>query len=144
MRNDALQKLDGLVGDWKLSMTDAWFLDARDVRVGGTASFGWLGDAFLEFRASLGRDHVTWHWVIGRSDPREQLMLLYHDERGVCRVFDMTFGEGLWTLTREDPGFHQRFVATLDDGRIVGRSEASEDAGATWRKDFDLIFERQR
>jgi hypothetical protein len=26
--------------------------------------------------------------------------------------------------------------------RIVGRWEASEDAGATWRKDFDLIFER--
>jgi hypothetical protein len=54
----------------------------------------------------------------------------------------MTFGNGEWALLREDPDFHQRFVATVTDDRMLGRWEASEDAGATWRKDFDLIFER--
>jgi len=29
------------------------------------------------------------------------------------------------------------------DNRIVGRWEASEDEGSTWRKDFDLVFERR-
>lgn len=144
MKNDALGNLEGLIGEWKLTMTDAWFLDSPEVRVEGTATFGWLGQAFVEFRGSLGRDHGSWHWVIGRSDPREQLVLLYHDERGVCRVFDMTFGDGQWTLSRQDPDFHQRFIATVGDGRIEGRWEASEDSGATWRKDFDLIFERER
>ena len=83
-------------------------------------------------------DHGSWHWVIGRSDAREQLVLLYHDDRGVLRVFEMTFDDGQWTLVREDPDFHQRFIASVDRDRIAGRWEASEDAGSTWRKDFDL------
>jgi hypothetical protein len=142
VRNEALGALDGLVGTWKLTMTDAWFVESRDLELPGTATIGWLGDAFLELRATLGMDHGTWHWVIGRNDPREQLVLLYHDERGVLRVFDMTFGDGKWTLTREDPDFHQRFIATVERDRIAGRWEASDDAGATWRKDFDLFFDR--
>ena len=144
MKNEALSELDGLLGDWKLTMTDAWFLDSPEVEVDGSATIAWLGDAFLELRATLGRDHGNWHWIIGRSDPREQLVLLYHDERGVLRVFDMTFAGGQWTLVREDPDFHQRFVATVTGNRIDGRWEASEDSGTTWRKDFDLVFERRR
>jgi len=144
VRNEALEQLDGLVGDWKLTMADAWFLESPDIEHAGSATIAWLGEAFLEMRATFGRDQGTWHWVIGRSDPRDQLVLLYHDERGVCRVFDMTYSDGQWTLTREDPDFHQRFIATVDGDRIVSRWEASEDFGITWRKDFDLIFERRR
>lgn len=77
----------------------------------------------------------------GRSDANDQFVALYQDHRGVCREFAMTFGGRHWTKTREDPDFHQRFVADVDD-RILGRWEASEDAGNTWRKDFDLTFER--
>ena len=143
MRSEALAQLEGLVGDWKLTMTDAWFLDDPGVEVEGEATIRWLGDAFLELRGTLGADQSTWHWVIGRSDAREQLVLLYHDERGVLRVFDMTFADGLWTLVREDPDFHQRFIATVDGDRIAGRWEASEDFGTTWRKDFDLFFDRR-
>jgi hypothetical protein len=143
VRSEALSKLEDLVGDWKLTMTNAWFLESLDVKGEGTATIQWLGEAFLEMRSTLGQEHSSWHWVIGRSDAREQLVLLYHDERGVLRVFDMTFGDGQWTLTREDPDFHQRFIATVQRDRIDGRWEASEDAGATWRKDFDLIFERR-
>ena len=143
MRNEELAKLEMLVGEWTLTMTDAWFLDSPDMRVSGEATLAWLDDSFLELRGSLGTDQGSWHWVIGRSDAREQLVLLYHDDRGVLRVFDMAFGDGKWTLTREDPDFHQRFIATMADDRIDGRWEASEDGGATWRKDFDLIFERR-
>jgi hypothetical protein len=142
MRNEALQKLGGLVGEWSMTMTDAWFLENRDLKVHGRATIDWLGDAFLEVRATLGTDQGTWHWVIGRSDARDQYVLLYHDERGVLRVFQMTFGDGQWTLAREDPDFHQRFIATVEPDRISAHWDASEDAGQTWRKDFDLFFER--
>lgn len=54
----------------------------------------------------------------------------------------MTFAAGAWTLHREDPDFHQRWIATVTPDRIEGRWEASEDAGATWRKDFDLTYVR--
>jgi hypothetical protein len=54
----------------------------------------------------------------------------------------MTVADRQWTLLREDPDFHQRFVATVSPDRIDGRWDASEDQGTSWRKDFDLIFER--
>lgn len=60
----------------------------------------------------------------------------------MCRQFTMAFGGGNWTMTRADPDFHQRFVAEVEEDRILGRWDASEDCGTTWRKDFDLVFER--
>jgi len=57
-------------------------------------------------------------------------------------VFAMTFDDSQWVLSREDPDMFQRFIADMGPQRIAGRWEASEDHGNTWRKDFDLIFER--
>jgi hypothetical protein len=143
MKNEALTKLDGLVGTWDLTLSDAFFLDEGRAVAHGSATIEWLGDAFLVFRGSIGdQDYSTWDFVIGRSDANEQFTVLYHDERGVCRVFAMTFADGEWVMLREDPDFHQRFVASVEADRINGRWEASEDAGQTWRKDFDLTFKR--
>lgn len=80
--------------------------------------------------------------VLGRNDARSAYTALYKDERGVCRVFEMTFEESRWVLSREDPDMYQRYVGEVGPDRITGRWEASEDRGATWRKDFDLTFER--
>ena len=86
-------------------------------------------------------------WVLSRSDARDSFIALSYDERGVLRVFDMTFtgAGGEWMLTREDPDFYQRFVGTVsaDGNRIDTHPDASEDNGKTWRKDFDLTFERR-
>ena len=142
MRNEALAELDWLVGTWDLMMTDAWFLESPDVEVHGSATVIWLGEAFLHLHSTWG-DDSTWDWVIGRSDSHEQLTVLYHDDRGVCRVFTMAVDEGEWRMERADPDFYQRIVGTVSRDRILARTEASEDEGKTWRKDFDLIFERR-
>lgn len=139
MRNEALETLDVLVGEWTLTMSDAWFLEPPDTEVHGTATVEWLGDAFLLVRSTLEGEMSL---AIGRSDAHDTYAVLYHDDRGVCRVFVMTWGGGHWTMSREDPDFHQRFVARVAPDRIRGRWEASEDQGRTWRKDFDLVFER--
>jgi hypothetical protein len=141
VRNPALEPLDVLVGEWNLTLTDAWFLESRDVRQHGHATARWLGDAFIELEAELEGEHV-WHFVLGRSDANEQLVALYHDPRPTSRLYHMSFTGDDWALHREDPDFHQRFVARVSADRIEGRWDASEDQGATWRKDFDLIFER--
>jgi hypothetical protein len=141
VRNPALEPVDVLVGEWALTLTDAWFLESRNVRQEGRASARWLGDAFIELEAEMEGEHV-WHFVFGHSDANEQFVALYHDPRPTSRLFRMTFTGAEWTLYREDPDFHQRFVARVSADRILGRWEASEDRGATWRKDFDLIFER--
>jgi len=135
MRNPAVEAVDVLVGEWTLTLTDAWFLESRDVRRHGRATGRWLGDAFIELEAEMEGEHV-WHFVLGRSDANEQLIALYHDPRPTSRLYRMTFTGRDWTLFREDPDFHQRFVASVSADRIQGRWEASEDDGATWRKDF--------
>ncbi|MET7399770.1 hypothetical protein ABZS66_40450 [Dactylosporangium sp. NPDC005572] len=142
MRNPAMEALDVLVGQWRVTLTDAWFLGSREVRRHGRAVGRWLGEAFVEFDAGLNGE-PAWHFVFGRSDSDEQLLALYHDPRPMSRLYRTTFTGGEWVMLREDPDFHQRFVATVTADRIEGRWDASQDGGDTWRKDFDLIFERE-
>ncbi|GAA4411587.1 hypothetical protein GCM10023148_04360 [Actinokineospora soli] len=146
MRSDEMQRLDVLVGSWRTTMRNAWFLEPASLEVPGTATGEWLGDAFVVFRwtmaGDVGKATSEMVLVLGRSDPNDAYTALYHDERGVCRVYGMAFEDGRWVLSREDPDMFQRFVAEVAPGRISGRWEASEDQGATWRKDFDLVFER--
>ena len=141
MRNPALEPLDVLVGEWTLTLSDSWFLESRDVQQRGRATARWLGEAFIELEAEL-EGVPMWHFVFGRSDANGELLVLYHDPRPTSRLFRVTVADREWTLAREDPDFHQRFVATVTQDRIDGRWDASEDQGASWRKDFDLIFER--
>lgn len=141
MRNEKVVELDALVGNWDLTLSGAWFLDSPETEQHGRATFEWLDDAFVVMRSTMEGEPI-WDLVFGRSDAREQWYALYHDTRGVNRLFDMAFDGRTWTMSREDPDFHQRFIADLEPDRIVGRWEASEDKGRSWRKDFDLIFQR--
>jgi hypothetical protein len=150
-RNEALQQVAAvLVGTWKLTMTNAWFWENPAAVVEGSATVEWLDDAFLIMRWVLGQESETISeavWVLSRSDARDAFIALSYDDRGVLRVFDMTFtgAGGVWMLTREDPDFYQRFVGMVsaDGNRIDAHPDASEDTGTTWRKDFDLTFERR-
>jgi hypothetical protein len=144
MKSEAMSALDVLVGEWNLTLTNAWFLDSMETRLEGVATFEWLDEAFLFWRWWAGDENEPAELVIGRNDARDAYTVLSHDYRGVSRVFGMTWGDGLWTLFREDPDFHQRLEATVEPDRIDAHFDASEDAGRTWRVDFDLIFERRQ
>ncbi len=146
MRNDAMQQLDVLTGSWQTTLRNAWFLDPPEQEVPGSATVEWLGDAVVVFRWTMeddvGKATSEMVLVLGRSDANDAYTALYHDERGVCRVYAMTFDGVHWILNREDPDMYQRFIADVEPERIAGRWEASDDQGSTWRKDFDLDFER--
>jgi hypothetical protein len=143
-----LMRLEPLVGNWDVTLTHAWFLDSLDTEIHGAATVEWYADAFLLLRGEFpGRTPEqggsAWWMAFARNDPRDSFVALYHDDRGVSRVFDMTFADGEWTLLRDDPDFHQRIVMRLGDDRLDWRAEASDDAGRTWRKDLDYIFTRR-
>jgi hypothetical protein len=146
VRSEAMQQLDVLVGSWRTTMSNAWFLDPPDQEVPGSATVEWLHDAFVVFRWTMEGDVGTatseMVIVLGRSDANDAYSALYHDERGTCRVYAMTFDGSQWILNREDPDMFQRFIAEVAPDQISGRWEASDDQGTTWRKDFDLVFER--
>jgi hypothetical protein len=141
-RNTELERVAAMfVGDWTLTITNQWWLDDPTTVVSGTATGEWVGDSFVRLQAAI--DGLpTWHWVFGRNDARDQFVVLYHDERGVLRVFDLTLDDDSWTMSRTDPDMHQRLLARIEGDRMIGHTDMSEDQGATWRKDFDLIFQR--
>jgi hypothetical protein len=86
--------------------------------------------------------------IIGRDESRGTLLQHYFDQRGVARVYEMSFEDGVWKLerTKEDFSpfeFAQRFTGTFseDGGRIYGTWEIAHDK-RTWEKDFDLHYIR--
>ncbi|MET0910808.1 MAG: hypothetical protein ABWZ99_15180 [Ilumatobacteraceae bacterium] len=141
-RNEELERVAAIfVGRWTLSITNQWWLDDPNIVTTGTAIGEWLGQSFVRLQAEFD-GQPTWDFVFGRNDARDQFVVLYHDERGVMRVFDLTLDGGSWAMSRTDPDFHQRFVGRVDGDRIVAQTDASEDQGVTWRKDFDIAFDR--
>ena len=57
-------------------------------------------------------------------------------------MFRLTIDGDAWEMQRADPDFHQRIVGRVEGDRMVGSADASEDQATTWRKDFDLVWER--
>ena len=81
--------------------------------------------------------------VIGCDGANGTYYQLYSDDRGVCRVVQMSIGNGELRMWREGAPFAQRFIGTFSsDGKtITGHSEMAED-GTNYHHDFDLTFRK--
>ncbi len=141
MRNPVLQQLDVLIGEWKITVDNCWFFESLETQKFGHATIAWLGEGFVTLEAEM-EGEPAWHFVFGRSDADDQSLALYHDPRGTSRLFRMELGDGTLSMARADPDMHQRMGGTFTPDRIAWSADASDDAGVTWRKDFDLVFDR--
>lgn len=144
MQNPALSELGVLIGVWRVELTNAEFLDDGGA-ASGTMTVDWLDGAFVVLRSSMDdAGPPASVSVIGRNEERDDYELLYADERGVSRIYRMSFKDHVWIQRREDPGFHQRFEGTIElgDNRIVAAWMKSHDDGTTWEHDFDLTYTR--
>jgi hypothetical protein len=139
---DALKKLEPLVGEWKMTAAppggEPWPGEGR-------ATFEWHDSrAHLIERTTVDipgvPDGVS---IMGCDAANGTYYQLYSDDRGVCRVYEMSIGNSEWKLWREGEPFPQRFTARFGaDGRtIVGRWEKAED-GTNYTTDFDLTYTR--
>jgi hypothetical protein len=81
--------------------------------------------------------------IIGCDAANGTYYQLYSDERGVCRVYEMSIDDHEWRLWRTGEPFAQRFAGRFEDGgdTIVGRWELAED-GINYRLDFDLTYRK--
>ena len=138
----ALRQLEPLVGEW---VFEAKWPDGNLWPGGGRVTFEWHpSGAHLVQRGTAelpeAPDNIS---IIGCDAANGTYVQLYSDERGVCRVYQMTIGNGEWRLWREGEPFSQRFTATFtDDGNtITGRWEIAEDF-TNYTPDFDLVFRR--
>ena len=143
--------LEPLIGAWSLAMVmPGDELPSPVPDFGARATFEWMGDkAFVLERWTVpipeAPDGLA---VIGWDEGRGTFLQHYFDERGVARVYEMSFEGGVWRLERLKPDFSpydfaQRFTGRLtgDGSRIDGTWEIAEDK-VTWAKDFDLIYTR--
>ncbi|WP_131737298.1 hypothetical protein [Actinomadura roseirufa] len=137
--NPALNDLDALIGEWDVAVPMLTTARGR-VRVERAE-----GGAFLRLRSEAPAPVPSSTMMIGRDDASGAYTALYHDSRGVSRLYQMGFAGGVWTMWRAAPGFHQRFSGTLsgDGSEIRASWERSED-GSSWALDFDLTYTRTR
>ncbi|WP_019929968.1 hypothetical protein [Nocardia sp. BMG111209] len=146
-RNPALDRLDTLVGRWRVVATfPAGFFAADDppvTRGGGATTFEWLdGRHFLLQRFTTGDAGPPSGIAVIGLDPDGLFRQHYYDSRGVARVYHMSVADDVWRLWRLEPGFSQRFTGRLAAGgaRIDGLWERSAD-GESWDTDFELSYE---
>jgi hypothetical protein len=131
-------RLAPLVGEWIVEGTHP---AEPAIAVRGRASFEWLE----------GGRFVVERWTVEHPDFPDGIAILgegesglaqhYFDSRGVARVYAMSVSDETWELSRDAPGFAQRFVGAFsDDGStITGRWEKSTD-GSDWKLDFHLTY----
>ena len=141
MRNPALDALSPLIGRWTVELANAEFLEEGQT-MEGTATVEWLDDAFVVMRSEMPGGPPRSTSVIGRNESRETYEMLYYDERGVSRIYEMTFDGRSWSLSRADPDFHQRFVAELTDADTIRARWEKSDGSGPWEHDFDLTYTR--
>jgi hypothetical protein len=142
--NPALESFEVLIGEWSTEGTHPLF---PGVTLHGRASFEWLeGGAFVLMRAKV--DHPDFPRgvaVIGSDDAAGSCFMLYFDERGVSRKYDVTLRDNVLKWWREDPGFAQRFTGTIapDADVMVVEGEMARD-GSPWEGDLSLTYTRIR
>jgi hypothetical protein len=139
---EALGKLERLVGEWTV---EARWPAGEPWPGGGRVTFEWHDSrAHLIERTTIelpeAPDSIA---IIGCDAANGSYFQLYSDERGVCRIYQMSISDDEWTLWREGEPFSQRFTARISDdaNTITGRWEIAEDF-THYTTDFDLIYRR--
>jgi hypothetical protein len=147
MTNPALGELAPLLGQWTMELYGAAFLPDLDSRVTGSVAVDWIEDgAAIVVRQGSSHIPPLALWIIGRDDGSANYMALYADDRGVSRVYQMSFAAPDWHIWRTTPDFSQRFEAVMssDQSTIKGAWKKSFDGGTTWEHDFNLDYTRTR
>ncbi len=142
--NPKLQPFGTLVGEW---ITQGTHPLVPGVTFHGRASFEWIeGGAFLLMRTEIQEPQIpTAVAIIGSDDAAGTCHMLYFDERGVSRMYEMSMQNNVWMWWRNAPDLSQRFRGEISgDARvIVAKGEMSKD-GARWSEDLSLTYSRVR
>ena len=135
-RPAVLEPLRALVGTWSLEGAHVQLPDP----IRGRKTYEWLGQFLVEHSHYEHPDIPDSIAIIGAGE-EAPLVEHYFDVRGVRRVYQMSFADGVWKFWRDAPGFSQRTTGKFsDDGnRITVLAELSRD-DATWHRDLELTY----
>lgn len=145
LRNPSLRDLAFLTGEWDMTIHHASFLPDSASTLAGRAEVqpAEVGAALVMRQGVSQSGPPSACWIIGRDETQPHFTVLYADDRGVSRVYEMALEGERWTIWRDDPEFSQRFAALVSPtrSRISGRWEKCV-AGGEWEHDFNLDYTR--
>jgi hypothetical protein len=140
--NPALEPLNVLVGSWNAVGTHP-MVPGKTFH--GRAMFEWIeGGAFVIMRSEIDEPEIpSGIAIFGSDDTSGEWSMLYFDERGVSRRYEVSLRDNEWQWWRTNEEFSQRFTGTISADRrtIVGRGEMSRNAGK-WEADLQLTYTR--
>jgi hypothetical protein len=140
--NPALEPFGVLVGTWKTIGTHP-MVPGKTFH--GRTSFEWIEKgAFLMMKSRIDEPEIpSGISIFGTDDSADECYVLYFDERGVSRKYEVSLQGREMKWWRNDPKLSQRMTSTISaDGRtIVVRGEMSRDGGA-WEGDLELTYTR--
>ena len=143
--NPALAALQFLAGRWDMELSAAAFLPEPGAKVRGSVAVEWIeqGAALAMRMGDAATPTAT--WIIGRDESGSGYHILYADDRGVSRVYQMSLSGRSWRIWRDTPEFSQRFEAEVSPGQdeITGTWQKSSDGGQTWEHDFKVRYRRR-
>jgi hypothetical protein len=140
--NPALVPLDRAVGTWTVTGSHP-YLRGRVLR--GHVTFERIeGGAFLRMRSKMEDPEIPEGLAIFGTDADDgTCTMLYFDERGVSRRYDVAIDADGFTWSRESPQFSQRFRVTIgtDSRTMEGEGTMSRDGGV-FEPDLRLSYVR--
>lgn len=139
-RDPALVPFEALIGTWATEATHPLF----DGVVLGSITFEWLeGGHFIVQRSQndhdLFPDAIS---VIGEPESGDGLVMEYFDSRGVRRTYRLSIADGVLRIWRDQPGFDQRYSATLRRDTFEGVWQVARTPG-DWQDDLKLTHRRR-
>jgi hypothetical protein len=159
---DALARLDVLVGDWLMEVRLpgqqeplAPIPRPAPGQIAGPVAHSWfewtLEGHFLVQRTEIPVLEILDALMIIAVNPgTDAYTVHYYSASGAAQLYAMTFGGGVWTLTRETADFMpldvaQRFTGTFsEDGNTINGVWEKRDEGGDWELDFSLTYRRAK
>jgi hypothetical protein len=144
IRNAALIPFSVVIGSWT-TVGRHPLLPNQELH--GRVSFEWIeGGTFLKMNSEMDRpEFPKGVAIIGSDDSAKTFLMLYFDDRGVSRHYQVSIQGNVWKWWRDFPGFSQRYSVTVseDGNTMVGKGELSKD-GSNWEGDLDLTYTRMK
>jgi hypothetical protein len=140
--NPALAPLAFLIGEWR---TGGAHPQMPGKVLAGRASFAWHeGGAFLIMHAEIDAPKFpSGVAIIGSDDVSGNFTMLYFDERGTSRLYQVTVGDRTLTWRRDDPDFSQSATITAEgEGDTLVSKGRMSQKGGPWTDDLSQTYTR--
>ena len=145
-----IERLEPLIGEWQMQAVfpSSSPIETSEAQGAARTVFEWLPERRLvvqrwEVPHPAAPDGIA---IIGFDPRRDTYLQHYFDSRGIARLYEMGFAEGVWTLSRTEADFSplefsQRYTGRFsDDGSTIRGSWESSSDGRVWAHDFELLY----